>query len=269
MNNELKQSDFEDLSAWMDGELDVEQAERVARQVESDPVWAEAYRELLALDEMMDVWESPTVPAELTARILANAKDRPGAKVLRFARWVLPAVAAAVFIIAITLSQSTRQPPTGRRTGVRVAGAVPDSFVQGGLDLFTNMENRITPTGKLNDLNRFRGSQMTVRSPVRPKSWRALSSEQRSRARRHAVIFIRLNVRQQERILTEHEQAINTSQYMQEALRQQIHCIRIVVQSFTPSERRALRLMTPPRRARKFLQRRNYLIRTGKLPKSR
>ena len=267
MNNELTQSEFENLSAWMDGELDVEQAEAVARKVEDDPVWAGAYRELLALDEMMDVWELPSPSAELTAKILARAKDRSGAGVLRFARWVMPAAAAAIFIIAITLSQSTRHSSSGRNTP-RPASAVPDSFVQGGLELFTNMENRITPAGKLNELNHLRGSQVTVRPASRSKSWRSLSSAQRTHARRHAVIFLRMDTRQQKRILIEHDQVINTSQRMQEARRRQIRWIHAVVQSFTPSERRLLSKMTPPKRAKEFLRRRDHLIRTGKLPKS-
>ncbi len=267
MNGELKQGDFEDLSAWMDGELDAEQAERIAREVESDPVWSEAYRELLALDETMDVWEATAVPPDLTERILGCAKARPFTGVRRLGRWLGPAAAAAACVIAVLLFHSTGTSPPQRKIAVRVASPVPDSFVRGGLELFTNMQNGITPAGKLTGLTRLRSGRLIPGSLVRVKSWGALSPEQRRRARQQALVFLRMNARRQEQILTEYEQTVNTSQHMQETWRERMCWLQAVVQSFTPEERRALRRMLPARRAQVFLQRRDQPIRAGKLPK--
>ena len=267
MNGELKQDDFEGLSAWMDGELDAEQAERIAREVESDPVWGGAYRELLVLDETMDAWEAPAVPPDLTGRILGYAKARPITGARRLVRWLAPAAAAAACVIAVLLFHPTRTSPPQRRTAVLTAFPVPDSFVRGGLELFTNMQNRVTPAGKLTDLTRLRSVRLIPGSLVRVKSWRALSSGQRRRARQQALAFLRMNARRQEQILTEYEQAVNTSQHMQETWRERMCWLQAVVQSFTPQERRVLHRMLPARRARVFLQRRDQLIRAGKLPK--
>ncbi|MFW6133321.1 MAG: hypothetical protein ACOC8F_05440, partial [Planctomycetota bacterium] len=59
MTNELNQSDWEALSAWMDAELPADQAERVARAVREQPAWVRAAEELRALDDLLRRHHAP------------------------------------------------------------------------------------------------------------------------------------------------------------------------------------------------------------------
>lgn len=98
----LTQADFEDLSAWLDGELDGERSARVAALVGADPVWRRARAELTALGVALDAYTVPDAPADLAERILRRvaAQSRRLPVVIRLARWLAPAAAAAGIVLA-------------------------------------------------------------------------------------------------------------------------------------------------------------------------
>ncbi len=104
MKSALSQHDWDDLSAWLDGELPPEQAARVARAVAADPAWSTAADELRALDSLLVAHAAPEPAADLPARIRAAARNETRAKrpapVLRLVRWLAPAAAAAAVLIA-------------------------------------------------------------------------------------------------------------------------------------------------------------------------
>jgi anti-sigma factor RsiW len=76
MNEELGQSDFADLSAWLDGELPGGRAAEVERLVRDDPVWRRAERELRGLHEALDSYAAPSAAPSLARRILAGIPRR-------------------------------------------------------------------------------------------------------------------------------------------------------------------------------------------------
>ncbi len=72
MSGRLGQSDFEDLSAWLDGELPAERAAKVEHMVHEDPTWQRAERELRILNEALDGYAAPSPAQGLAGRILAG-----------------------------------------------------------------------------------------------------------------------------------------------------------------------------------------------------
>jgi hypothetical protein len=112
MTQPLTQHEFEDLSAWMDGELDGPRAEEIRRRVETDPAWAEAARELVRLDDALDAWRAPDAPGDLPERIVANVRRAARPRVLRFRRVAIVAsAAAAAIVLAVVITQRITPPP--------------------------------------------------------------------------------------------------------------------------------------------------------------
>jgi anti-sigma factor RsiW len=119
MSYETRQPDIELISAWMDGELDAPVAAAVQRQITEAPAWAEALRELQAVDAALDLLPAPELKVDLTERIMEEAHCQP-AMLARVLRYALPAAAAAVFLLACLVWP---QPP--KRTGVAPVTALP------------------------------------------------------------------------------------------------------------------------------------------------
>jgi anti-sigma factor RsiW len=72
MKNRLGQLDLEDLSAYLDGELEAGRAAEVERLIREDPLWRQAHRELTAVDAALDAYTAPTPPADMADRVLAG-----------------------------------------------------------------------------------------------------------------------------------------------------------------------------------------------------
>ena len=66
----LAQSDFEDLSAHLDGQLDAGRAEAVEELVRTDPAWGDQWNRLQAVDRALDAYDVPAPPSDLNDRIL-------------------------------------------------------------------------------------------------------------------------------------------------------------------------------------------------------
>jgi len=101
----FEQSDFEDLIAYMDGELGEPRRSEVARLVEADPVWREELRAMQAVDGALDMLEVPAVPAGLAGRICAGVRQAHKPLVPKFVRWLAPVAAAATVVLAIVIYQ--------------------------------------------------------------------------------------------------------------------------------------------------------------------
>ncbi|MCD4825341.1 MAG: DUF3106 domain-containing protein [Phycisphaerae bacterium] len=246
MTSKLTQDDYEALTAWMDGELDDAQAETVARKLQSDPAWTEAHEQLLETDSLLDAWDAPA-PADrdaLVASILGRA--RPRSTVVRIARWMAPLSAAAAAIILAILVIHGYSTPAG-------PSPVPDEFVAGGLDVFTEMP--------IADSESRRGGSIV--DPLKPSraKWDALDPAQRGRARQKALAFLKMTPEQQSQALAKYQE----NQDAATATQGQAYWLKVVVESFSPDQRRELLNMTPAQRAKTFLERRKQLIREGKL----
>jgi len=106
MANTLGKDDFENLSAFLDGELDGDRAAEVERLVRQEEPWRTAHRELTAVDSLLDEYTVPRPPGDLADRVLTGvrAADRRS-HVLRVMAWVGPAAAAAaIVLIALALA---------------------------------------------------------------------------------------------------------------------------------------------------------------------
>ena len=111
----MTESDFEDLSAYLDGRLTPERAARVERLIASDSAWQEAWRRLQAVDEALGSVTIPPAPADLPDRIIASVR---GAGHRRRWTWLVRigvplAAAAAVLIVALILADNRDVEPAG------------------------------------------------------------------------------------------------------------------------------------------------------------
>ena len=141
-----RQSDIEDLVAWMDGQLAGPEADRVAALVRTEPAWQETYRQFQAVDRAMDFVAVPQPGGDLTDRIVRAAHRGPA--VLRLVRVLAPLAAAAVIVLGIGLGKfvGTASPPVhgGERAVAKFIDRqlqdIPegDRFLVANLSMFQN-----------------------------------------------------------------------------------------------------------------------------------
>lgn len=98
MNHELTQGEFEDLSAWLDGELSAEGARKVERLVREDAAWSRAAAELKATDRALDAWTVPAPTADLSERIIESCSARRRRTIAL--RWIAAGAAVAALVVA-------------------------------------------------------------------------------------------------------------------------------------------------------------------------
>lgn len=107
MTEEQKDIRGEDLSAWLDGELDEQRAAATARKAEADADAARHVEELRSLNRVLSAYTVPAPPADLPDRILARVgREGRRPRVARFARRLVPAAAAAALLVAAVWSAS-------------------------------------------------------------------------------------------------------------------------------------------------------------------
>jgi anti-sigma factor RsiW len=104
MSDEPVPLNIEELSAYVDGELPGPRAAIVAKLVEHNPVWARALAEMRAVDDALDQWCVPGVPAGLAEQIVLASRREVG----RLRWWALRvsasiAAAAAIVLVALVL----------------------------------------------------------------------------------------------------------------------------------------------------------------------
>jgi len=97
---DLTESEIEDLSAYLDGELPAERAAAINHAFQADPAWREARRQFEQVDRLLDCCTAPAVSAELAGRIVSAVQKRARRRrVLRAVGWVVPAAAAAAIVL--------------------------------------------------------------------------------------------------------------------------------------------------------------------------
>lgn len=146
MPQKLEQSDFEDLSAHLDGRLDSARSADVEDLIQSDSAWGAAWRELQALDRVLDVYDIPSPPSGLADRVLESVRTR--ARRRRALRWVWPAAgaaaAAAVIVVAMLLSSARpdpNAPPVVKKTpDVELSPQGVDQAIIESLDFVRDMD---------------------------------------------------------------------------------------------------------------------------------
>jgi len=110
----MKQSDLEQISAWMDGELPAEQADRVAQLVQQDDEWRAAYEQFRAVEQATDMLTGTIAPPEdLHEKIIQSVYRRR--RIRKALRIGISMAAAACILIALWIGgvfswQGIRQP---------------------------------------------------------------------------------------------------------------------------------------------------------------
>ncbi len=122
MDEKLTQSEFEDLCAWLDGELDSQRADEIAKLVESDPAWAQACRELRSLNGTLNAWAAPALPDDLARRIARNAKRPVLSPWNKITRWATTTAAAAAIVLGLFMlvNKTPTQRPALTQSGPTV-----------------------------------------------------------------------------------------------------------------------------------------------------
>ena len=96
-------------------------------------------------------------------------------------------------------------------------------------------------------------------------AWERLTPDQRSSFRRRFLAFRRKSPAQQEKLLLHYEKLFQMTAQRRRAYRERARWLKVVVRSFPPEQREALKRLTPDARARKLLDRKALLIRQGLL----
>jgi anti-sigma factor RsiW len=161
----LTQLEFEDLSAYLDGELDARRAAEVRARVESDPAWRGVHAQLQAVDAAMDAYAAPPAPADLPERVLAYVnREASQPVVIRLVRWAAPlAAAAAVLVAAGLLYRHLTASPGAPGNAVRTAPApaaennqAVESLVRDNLDFFKDLDV-VANLDTLQEMDRMEG----------------------------------------------------------------------------------------------------------------
>ncbi|MBS3820470.1 MAG: hypothetical protein GVY16_03775 [Planctomycetes bacterium] len=274
----LTQSEWDDLSAWIDGELPDVRADEVAARVADDSAWQQAHRQLQDLDAALDAWEAPAPQVDLAERIIAEARtQRQPAKIIRLA---IPLTAAAAAIVLIAVGVATLEQTTGPETtpdkpiaaGPPAAAkppvdeTIPETFVVQGVDVFTvtpapadDLHTRADAITGGSLCEALGGSQSTE------ERWAQLSGEQQDNARQQAMAFLRMDPDEQQTLLDDYAKAVAEDPEARQAWQQRSRWLKVVIDSFTAQEKQALRDASPAERARLIIRRRQQLRKQGDL----
>ena len=138
------ESDIEELTAWMDGELPPPRGQRVAERVRTDPDWRATWQDFQAVDAALNCLHPAEPPSDLTERIVRAARRREfGGRALRI---LAPLTAAAAVVLAVWLGAPSRPGAPGPAVDGLVARTlrdVPeaDQVIVEKLPLFQNYQD--------------------------------------------------------------------------------------------------------------------------------
>ena len=140
MQTQLSQSDFDDLSAYLDGELPPDEASRVQQCIQTQAPWRQAYEELQSLAKAMDAYAVPAPAADLAQRIIAAARSQRSMPWFARAAWLAPAAAAAAIVIAAIVLRPTTQPVLPQTAQATPVTHVDDAFIVQTMDFFKDYD---------------------------------------------------------------------------------------------------------------------------------
>lgn len=141
----LNEQEFDDLSAFRDGELSPARRAEIETLLAGDPAWQAAGAELANLDALLDRCPAPP-PADpaMASRILQKVRAaRPGL-ILRLVRYAAPVAAAAGILVGIAVWKNLTLTPEQAqlRQDNRVLNSVKedDRIIVENLDFFRDYE---------------------------------------------------------------------------------------------------------------------------------
>jgi hypothetical protein len=282
MSQELTQPEWDDLSAWIDGELPEAKAQQIARRVAEEPAWRDAHRQLQCVDSAMDGWDAPEPAEDLVDRICRTApqQQQPG----RLLRLTIPVTAAAAAAVLIAIGATQLQPQDKPQTphqpvaqtpppadSAETPEAIPDAFIVEGVDIFT-----VAPApqdeglhARIDEITGGSLSDAIGAAQTTDERWATLTGQQQQEVRRHALAFLQLDPAEQQALMASYADAVAVDPKAQAAWQQRSRWLKVVLDSFSPAQMQTLRELPPARRAQRILRRRDELRRQGKLDENK
>ncbi len=149
----LKSAELEQISAYLDGELPQDQAERTAEHIRRDANWTKAAKTFEAVDSLLENWQAAPLRRDLTQSILAEAHRKPARPAWLKVAAPLAAAAAILLIVTLSTAISLRGSSGGMMAkatphvrlpegAARAIASVPDEdkFVVENLDVIENLD---------------------------------------------------------------------------------------------------------------------------------
>ena len=100
----MNTNDLDNLSAWLDGELEGEQADEVHKMLFNDAQAAMTCADMRKLDKLLQKWETPEPPVLLGEVICISAKHDPRKNPFyRIVQIAVPLAAAAIVVLVIMM----------------------------------------------------------------------------------------------------------------------------------------------------------------------
>ncbi|MFP4355325.1 MAG: anti-sigma factor family protein [Phycisphaerae bacterium] len=144
MNDQLRQSEFEQVSAYFDGQMTAEQAQAFEQTLSQRPDLAKALNQLRRLDQAMDSWKVPAGDADLACRVLAGVRRSRTVTpvILRLVRWGGAVAAAAAIVVAALVWTAPEKAvkPGEPVAGNPPAGEVVEDLCVRNLDMIENYQ---------------------------------------------------------------------------------------------------------------------------------
>ena len=111
MEEKLTQTDLENLSAYMDGELADTERSRIGELVRTSAAWKDALARLQAVDRALEAYVVPAAREGLADRVLRRTSHAHRAALLPKAplRWLAPLAAAAAILAAFLIFQAANR----------------------------------------------------------------------------------------------------------------------------------------------------------------
>lgn len=141
----LNENEWNDLSAYRDGELSPARRAEIEALLAGDAAWQAAHAELASLDALLDRCPPPP-PAdpEMASRIIRNVRAARPSFIIRLARYAAPIAAAAGILVAVAVWKNLTLTPEQAqlRQDNRVLNSVKedDRIIVENLDFFRDYD---------------------------------------------------------------------------------------------------------------------------------
>jgi hypothetical protein len=109
------------------------------------------------------------------------------------------------------------------------------------------------------------GSSLAATMDHNRQEWKMLSPDERERFRSYAVAYLDKDPKAQDKVLSDYSTFLSLNQKKREAFRQRAEWVKAVAATFTPEQRDELQRMSSADRARVLVERRDELVRQGRL----
>ena len=140
-NKPLSQSQLDQISAFLDGELSASQTDQVAARLENDPAWAAAAGQFQKLGTLLEVWEAPPLRRDLTDSILAKARRK--SRLPEWVRAMIPLAAAAAIFLTVAAYHFLTTDSAGVNSLVTLGGqGASDSDTQASEKLLKGIDDQ-------------------------------------------------------------------------------------------------------------------------------